>query len=510
MYTKQEIILSSYREGKSQRAISRDLGISRKTVCKYLKEYDTSKSESPSKELPYTDCVSSTPKYKTPSRENSRLSAAIKEQIDTFLTDNAKKRSTGLSKQQLKKIDIYGYLKGQGHTIGYTTVCNYIRLKEKGGNAPEAFIRQFYEPGSSCEFDWGEVKLVIDGKLTRFQLAVFTSSFSNYRYAQLYNKQDTMAFMESHVRFFSHTKGSFKEMVYDNMRVAVSKFVGKYHKEPTQALLNLRSHYLFSHRFCNARRGNEKGHVERSVEYIRRKSFALKDSFADLESAQSHLLTTLQVLNSTKQQATSKTAIELFEKEKEHLHPCTQALECAEAIELRADKYATISYKGNRYSVPETLVGKFVWVKRFSNRLEVYHKDTHVLLAKHDLYCGAHGWTIDIAHYLETFKRKPGALANSVALISNAYLREIYSAHFKESPRDFIALLSYLKTNKISNEDLKDTLERLTKTCKTITIEALKVLLGNTQQPLVANSIIHDTTTDLAKQQLAQISALLN
>lgn len=80
MYTKQEIILSSYREGKSQRSISRDLGISRKTVCKYLKEYDTSKSELPSKELPYADYLSSTPRYRTPSRENSRLSAAIKQQ----------------------------------------------------------------------------------------------------------------------------------------------------------------------------------------------------------------------------------------------------------------------------------------------------------------------------------------------------------------------------------------------------------------------------------------------
>ena len=55
-------------------------------------------------------------------------------------------------------------------------------------------------------------------------------------------------------------------------------------KEPTQALLDLRAHYLFSHRFCNARKGNEKGHVERSVEYIRRKAFALKGDFTDLAS----------------------------------------------------------------------------------------------------------------------------------------------------------------------------------------------------------------------------------
>ena len=38
MYTKQEIIIRSYREGKSQRCISRKLSISRKTVKKYIME----------------------------------------------------------------------------------------------------------------------------------------------------------------------------------------------------------------------------------------------------------------------------------------------------------------------------------------------------------------------------------------------------------------------------------------------------------------------------------------
>ena len=40
MYTKQEIILQSYRLGKSQRQISRDLNINRKTVKRYIEEYD--------------------------------------------------------------------------------------------------------------------------------------------------------------------------------------------------------------------------------------------------------------------------------------------------------------------------------------------------------------------------------------------------------------------------------------------------------------------------------------
>ena len=40
MYTKQEIILQSYRLGKSQRQISRDLNINRKTVKRYIEEYE--------------------------------------------------------------------------------------------------------------------------------------------------------------------------------------------------------------------------------------------------------------------------------------------------------------------------------------------------------------------------------------------------------------------------------------------------------------------------------------
>ncbi|NOY51739.1 MAG: transposase [Chlorobi bacterium] len=86
----------------------------------------------------------------------------------------------------------------------------------------EAIIHQVYEPGSSCEFDWEEVKLTISGVLRKFQLAVFTSSYSNYGYSLLYEHQDTLAFMESHVAFFSTIKGVFREMVYDNMRVAVA------------------------------------------------------------------------------------------------------------------------------------------------------------------------------------------------------------------------------------------------------------------------------------------------
>lgn len=78
-------------------------------------------------------------------------------------------------------------------------------------------------------------------------------------------------------------------MVYDNMRVAIASFVGKTEKIPTEGLLQLSRWYQYQYRFCNTAKGNEKGHVERSVEYVRRKVFGFKDTFKTIQEAQDHL-----------------------------------------------------------------------------------------------------------------------------------------------------------------------------------------------------------------------------
>ncbi|MDG2861187.1 IS21 family transposase, partial [Vibrio parahaemolyticus] len=174
--------------------------------------------------------------------------------------------------------------------------------------------------------------------------------------------------------------------------------------EPTEALLGLRGHYQFRHRFCNIRRGNEKGHVERSVEYVRRKAFSSKDSFADIEQAEQWLEATLQRLNATRQQGTEKSADELFGEERAALihHPAAGMI-CSEQEQCRVDKYATISYRTNRYSVPDHLVGEFVEVSVHSRKLDIYFQNKRI--ATHLRSSATHSWHIHIDHYLATFKK---------------------------------------------------------------------------------------------------------
>jgi transposase len=507
MYTKQEIIIKSHREGKSQRQISTELQINRRTVKRYLQDYDRLVSTTKDTSMAQITYLSTEPVYKNSNRGKVRLTNEVQQEIDLLLDENQKKKTQGLGKQLLKKHDILETLHENGIQIGYTSVCNYIRSKEQKKTQSEAFIRQQYLPGESCEFDWGEIKLNISGKLCRLYLAVFTSAYSNYRYAQVYQRQDSLAFMESHVSFFSFIDGVYHNMVYDNMRVAVARFVGPHEKEPTRALTDMKAHYRFSHRFCNAYRGNEKGHVERSVEYVRRKAFAKRDSFTDLDQAAEHLQICLLKINGTLQQLTGKTALELFETEKEALWNAPAPLVCSEVMQLRVDKYVTVSFKGNRYSVPDHLVGKFVDAIIYCDKIEFYHENFRV--AVHPRNYGKQQWIINIEHYLHTFKKKPGALAGSVALASNSYLKDLYLKYYTNSSRDFIDLLHFCKERSITNERIEESVTRLLSSCpEGISTEKLTAILGNKPFTQAWVQPLSDETTFKSKEQLRETASL--
>jgi len=343
MVDKAQILIKYYREQKSERAISRELKINRKTVRKYISEHE-SEIKSNDIENHLEQGLSFKPRYKSHNRSKTVLTHDIEEEINSCLKKNKEKINNGMRKQIMKKIDIFNYLQEKSYLISYPTVCNYIRNTEKQGK--ESFIKQLYHPGEICEFDWGEVKIYIDGKLQTLNMAVFTSAYSNYRFAKLFYRQDSLAFSQSHIDFFSYTGGVYKTMVYDNMRVAVARFVGHREKTPTRALLELSSYYKFGFRFCNVRSGNEKGHVEKSVDYIRRKSFSIKDEFASVEQANEYLLQSCEKLNNTGQILKSnKTANKMFLDEKPNLFIVKYPYKCFEDDHAKVDKYSTVYAK---------------------------------------------------------------------------------------------------------------------------------------------------------------------
>jgi len=487
---KQKIIISHYRKGKSQRQISKDLNINRRTIGKYIKDYEDKKAKLVNSKSNYhkeeliADLVED-PKYDTSSRKKVKLTDEIMSRIKFYLRENDTKRAEGRAKQQKKKIDIYEALREEGFDISYTTICSTIRNIKKEGK--EAYIRQEYELGEVCEFDWGEVKLTISGKNKTLQMSIFTSAKGDYRSGNLYHNQKTEAFLDTHASFFEEAGGVYKEMVYDNSRVMVARFVGRSEKEPTEELLKLSIYYGFSFRFTNTYQAHEKGHVERSVEYVRRKIFSKKDEFSSVEEAKEYFRLGLKKLNLKPQVLNNgKSADEILKEEKDYLLPLPPRYDTARIVESRADKYSCITVDGNHYSVPDHLVGQFIFTKIYPDKIICYHNQKRV--AQHQRRYTNQEWSIDINHYLVTLKLKPGALKRSSAFAQlKPKLKDIYQKYYKGKEKSFIELLELIAAHNllaveqaitllekinpsgISTEKIKTIVERNNSTPKNIT-----------------------------------------
>ncbi|MDD5659884.1 MAG: IS21 family transposase [Actinomycetota bacterium] len=439
---KQKIIIKYFNEGFSKRKIERELHISRKTIRRYIDEYEKKKSqlmEQKAEDIGLITDICQKPRYNTSNRAKVKLNEQIIQRINFFLKENQNKKASGRSKQVMKKIDIHEALISEGFDIGYTTVC--CAITDIAKQSKEAFIRQEHIPGQTAEFDWGEVKLIIGQKQAILQMSVFTTAYGNYCYADLYCNQKTESFLDSHANFFEEVGGIHKEILYDNARTVIARFVGRNHKEPTGELLKLSAYYNFSFRFCNISRANEKGHVERSVEYVRRKVFSRRDKFESLDAARLYLKEKLVELNQKPQiLLNGSTAMEMLNVERAHLYLKPPRYDCARKVEARVNKYSCIGLGGCYYSVPDSFVGEFVTVKAYPDRIICFYKDE--MVASHKRLYGNHEWKVDINHYIRTLKIKPGALAQSTAFAQmESSLKNIYNKYFIGSEKRFVELL---------------------------------------------------------------------
>ncbi len=504
MNKKQEIIIRSYRTGESISKIAREVGVCRKTVRNYLSKYSEKKDnlseKNNSKEL--IDDLVKAPKYDSSNRDKRKITDNIVKLVKECLQENKKKRSNGQHKQLMKKIDIFEYLQDENYDIGYTSICKLINRLEK--IHAETFIKQKYAPGDICEFDWGEAKIFINGKLRVFQQAVFTSAYGNYRYSILFPKQNTQCFHEAHALFFEHLKGVFRTIVYDNMRVVVRKFVGKYKKEATVGLLQLSSYYNFDFRFCNIRAGNEKGHVERSVEYIRRKAFSRNDKFSSLEEANKHLLTTCNELNKKPQTGNkNKSADDLFKAEKEYLLPIQPKFECAKLSSLRVNKYSTIIVDNCHYSVPEDYTGKMITAKIYSSEIICFYENKKICTHKKSYGLGE--WIINIEHFLKTLQRKSGAVRSSIALFQmEKDYKNLFEKYFIKNPKEFIELLIYMKENNLRLDIIQKTINKLDNICPAdISLDKIKTIIERKE-----NKQTFDKNSKIETESINQLSSL--
>ena len=489
MEEKTSIILSYRRDGMSIREIARRNGMSRKTVRKYLREYEHAVGADPDPEA-MDAYLTTVPHYDSSRRVRRVVTDSVRALIDECLTRNRHNASLGLRKQQMRKIDIWRHLRDNGVDVAYSTVCQYVRalesvpvLEDRPGRA---YIRQEYAPGTRCEFDWGMLTLWIGGVRTKLHMAVFTLNHSNMRKAYLFSREDSLSLMEAHRNCFRELGGTPRVMAYDNMRTAVKKFLGR-DREPTEALRRMEVHYCFTPHFCNPRSGWEKGKVERSVEYIRRRAFAYDTRFDTLEAAQSHLSALCDKVNAEASNMSAMEKRERVQADLAALRPLDHGdMGCFEQRPAVAGKYATVTVDTVHYSVPDRLIGRRLSVKLYSERVVILHGRDKVASHARNRRPGA--WVIELSHFLGTFLRKPAALGQSVALQQvHPGIRSLFLTHFRDCPRNFVEMLVFARDNSLAYTDI-------IKAAESLSARGLKRLSADQIQAQMIYTAGHDTT----------------
>ncbi|NLY79598.1 MAG: IS21 family transposase [Lysinibacillus sp.] len=290
-------------EGLSQRKIANKLGISRNTVSKYLK----------SNQPPTIIQREKSYGKKEFSSETKRILPIIDQWLEEDFKRWGKQRHTAANIHR-RLVREYGFKESESN------IRKIVRERKKV--LQEVFIPLEFQLGHQFPFDWGEADIILQGKKRRVFLFYAQLSASRVRFVRAYLHEKQEAFLDGFVHAFEFFGGIPTEGLFDNLKTSVQKILqGRNHLEQ-ESFLALQTHYLFKAEFCNPSSGNEKGRVEGSVGYVRRNALVPEPEVQSIEEFNEYLFHwCLEDAKERKVPHSNELVVEMWEKEKEYLHP---------------------------------------------------------------------------------------------------------------------------------------------------------------------------------------------
>jgi hypothetical protein len=229
-------------------------------------------------------------------------------------------------------------------------------------------------------------------------------------FVQAFERECTETFWEGHVRAFEFFGGVPRRIVYDNTKVAVAQILGASRdRRLTRGFLELKSHYLFDHRFCRVRRANEKGVVEGAVKYARLNFMVPVPQAASLEELNAALRRSCVEDRARRVRGKSATKDQLLEEERASLLALPQArFDAARKQSTTASSLSLVRFDNNDYSVPVAFAHHPIVVKGYCTQVVLCHLGQ--VVARHERIWKKEQVSFDPVHYLALLERKPGAL----------------------------------------------------------------------------------------------------
>ena len=360
-------------EGQSQRSVTREMGLARDTVRRYL----------------------ATP---VPERQRRRRSSPVLEQVRPRLEqllDEWSQRTTG--KQRISGRRLHRQLREEGYEVGLTLVL--AELREWRRRRAEVYVPLVHRPAESAQVDFFEVAVELAGERRRAWLLLFRLMHSGRDFVRLYERQDQLAFLDGHVRAFAHFGGVPRRMVYDNLSAAVRR-VQFPRRQLTERFAALASHYAFEPSFARPGQGHDKGGVESRGRGLRLQVLTPVPRGDSLEQLSERIQSEIERL------APERVA-ERFAREGPLLRPLPPvAFEPRRMQPVSVNRSAMVRLEGAWYSVPERWAGLTVnaWVGVSE---VVFHCRSEQVHHPRERFGGRR---VRYRHYLGELSRKPQAL----------------------------------------------------------------------------------------------------
>lgn len=375
-------------EGRSSRAVAKELGHSRKTVAKALK-------------------YSTPPGYRRTKPVRRPVIDPVGHIIDAWLEEDKKSpRKQRHTAQRIweRLVDEYGF------TGSASAVRRYVaRVKATGG---ELFYPLVFDPAEESQMDWGEAYFFLNGQLRKGEFFCARMCYSTASFVQVYENEKQECLLDGHVRTFGFLEGIPRRCAYDNPKTIVIT-VGRGRKRKlTERFMEIKSHYLFETRFCNKGKGNEKGHVENLVKHMQRKFMTPLPDVSSLEELNDYLRKACERDLDGIVESTGKTRRELLEEERARMLPLPKVpFEACRRVSTFASKQLLVRFDKRYYSVPAEYGYHSVTVKGFVDIVKVFAGDEQI--SAHKRLYGPERYALDPLHYIPLLERKPGGIYNA-------------------------------------------------------------------------------------------------
>jgi len=222
--------------GASQRSISKDLGISRKTVKKYFEEFQNNNTVT-------------TPKVLRTKKLNT-----YKNDIEDWL-------SVGLSGVLIQE----RLMIEKDFKVSYPTISRFLKQYK----TQEVYIPLISKPAEEAQVDFGYLgSFIKNGKKIKVWCFSMVLSHSRYSYYCLVTNQSVSSFINCHIKAFEYFAGVPLTVKIDNLKSGVE--IPNFY-EPTiqRQYAEFLEYYGSVPITARIRRGQDKGKVESGIKYVK-------------------------------------------------------------------------------------------------------------------------------------------------------------------------------------------------------------------------------------------------